>query len=251
MSKQMPFFFDDMAEVDAKVGDSPFVILSFCCDRAPANFKACAWVWAQCTKPSAGSRLLPHVEPCALHGVQLAKCKPAACKEAVAATASLSALMRQWRFTTGMRDTIYQHVKSSLHVERGPKPEALRARAAELIDALWGHEEQHWMFKSTSPFGCFAPKQLLSDLHNMAGVVDFGSCVYNSITHYCYVVEGSAEHVAGKQIGAPCCSSREEAVDKVAVPLVNWICHKNWDQVAANRWTKVVVSLRRVLSGFV
>ena len=36
----------------------------------------------------------------------------------------------------------------------------------------------------------------------------------------------------------------------MAVALINWICHRNWDQVAANRWTKVVVGLRRVLSGF-
>ena len=249
LSKQMPFFFDDMAEVDAKVGDSPCVILSFCCDRASANFKALAWVWAQCAKPSVGRRLLPHVEPCALHGVQLAKCKPVACKEAVAATSSLSSLMRQWRFTTGMRDAIFQHVRSVLHVERLPKPEAQRARAAEVIDALWGHEEQQWLFKQTKD-GCFAPKQLLIDLQSMADAVDFGSCVYDAIIHYCYVVEGSAEHAAGKPIGAPCCSSREEAVEKVAVALINWICHRNWDQVAANRWTKVVVTLRRVLTGF-
>ena len=85
----------------------------------------------------------------------------------------------------------------------------------------------------------------------MADAVDFGSCLRcGAIIHYCYVVEGSAEHAAGKPIGTPCCSGREEAVEKVAVALINWICHKAWDQVAANRWTKVVVSLRRVLTGF-
>ena len=38
MAQQMPFFFDDMAAVDAKLGASPCVILSLCWDRASATF---------------------------------------------------------------------------------------------------------------------------------------------------------------------------------------------------------------------
>ena len=52
-----------------------------------------------------------------------------------------------------------------------------------MIDALWGHEEQQWMFQSTAD-GCFAPKQLLIDLQNMAAAVDFGSFTHDCITHY-------------------------------------------------------------------
>ena len=251
MAQQMPFFFDDMAAVDAKLGASPCVILSLCCDRASANFKACAWLWAQISKPPVGRRLLPHLEPCALHGVHLVKCRPSASRDTVAATSTLSALMRQWRFTTGMRDAIFQHVSSVLRVECAPRPEALRARAEEVIDALWGHEQQPWLYHITAD-GCIAPKELLLDLQNMAAAVDFGysSSPHDCITHYCCVVEGSAEHAAGSRVGSPCCSGRAESVEKVSVALVNWICHRAWDQVAASRWTKVGISLRKVLSAF-
>ena len=249
MAQQMPFFFDDMAAVDAKLGASPCVILSLCCDRASANFKACAWIWAQISQPPLGRRLLPHLEPCALHGVHLVKCRPSASRDTVAATSALAVLMRQWRFTTGMRNAIFQHVSSVLRVECAPRPEALRARAVEVIDALWGHEQQPWLYHTTAD-GCIAPKELLRDLENMAAAVDFGSSTHDCITHYCCVVEGSAEHAAGKRVGSPCCSGRPESVEKVSVALVNWICHRAWDQVAASRWTKVGISLRRVLSGF-
>ena len=249
MAQQMPFFFDDMAAVDAKLGASPCVVLSLCCDRASANFKACAWLWAQISKPPLGRRLLPHLEPCALHGVHLVKCRPLASRDTVAATSTLAALMRQWRFTTGMRNAIFQHVSSVLRVECAPRPEALRARAVEVIDALWGHEEQPWLYHTTAD-GCIAPKELLRDLQNMAAAVDFGSSTHDCITHYCCVVEGSAEHAAGSRVGSPCCSGRAESVEAVSVALVNWICHRAWDQVAASRWTKVGISLRKVLSGF-
>ena len=143
----------------------------------------------------------------------------------------------------------FQHVNSVLHVECAPRPEALRARAVEVIDALWGHEQQPWLYRITAD-GCIAPKELLRDLQNMAAAVDFGSSTHDCITHYCCVVEGSAEHAAGSRVGSPCCSGRQESVDKVSVALVNWICHRAWDQVAASRWTKAGISLRRVLSGF-
>ena len=84
----------------------------------------------------------------------------------------------------------------------------------------------------------------------MAAAIDFGSFDAGRITHYCCVVEGSEEHLDGKPLGTPCCASKEESIDKVGVALVNWICHRAWGQVAASRWAKVMVSLRKVLAGF-
>ena len=142
MSKQMPFFFDDIEEVAAELGASPCVILSLCCDRASANFRACAWLWAQIAAPRLGKVLLPHIEPCALHGVHLVKCRPSSCKAAVAGMSSLSALMRQWRFTSAMRDEIFKFVESRLHVELGPRPDSVTRRAVGAVDALFGSEHQ-------------------------------------------------------------------------------------------------------------
>ena len=47
----------------------------------------------------------------------------------------------------------------------------------------------------------------------------------------------------------PCCSNREECVDKVAAPLIQWFCHQSWEQGPDSRWTKSVNLLRKVLTG--
>ena len=38
-------------------------------------------------------------------------------------------------------------------------------------------------------------------------------------------------------------------MDKTAQPLIQWFCHRAWEQVAESRWTKSVNLLRRVLTG--
>ena len=111
LSRGMPFFVDDISQIRTMFGSTSCVVLSFCCDRASANFRALAWIWKQLASPAIGHLILPHVEPCALHGVQLVKCKPRFGKQMISAASTLAACMRQWRFAHGLRDTIITHVK--------------------------------------------------------------------------------------------------------------------------------------------
>ena len=78
----------------------------------------------------------------------------------------------------------------------------------------------------------------------------FGSREEDVFAHYCCVEEGSEEHAAGMPIGSPCCADEDECLSKVVVPIVNWLAHPSWESASSNRWTKTVVTLRRVLAGF-
>ena len=118
MAGAMPFFFDEEQEVLRLCEGASPLIVSLCCDRAAANFRACAWLWRQMASPLLRRRVLPHIEPCALHGVSLVKCRATGGKALIAAMASLGCLMRQWRFSNGLRDEILFQVQRKLRVRR-------------------------------------------------------------------------------------------------------------------------------------
>ena len=252
MARTMPFFFDDVDGLLPLCNDGSTVIVSLCCDRASANFRACAWLWQQMNSPVLRRLVLPHIEPCALHGIQLVKCRATGAKKLLTTMSSLGCLMRQWRFSNKLRDEILLQVQQKLRVKRGPRPDGCCARAAELVNLLLNKDmmaNDDWLYKKAAD-GAKVKKQLLLDIEAMATAVDFGSLETDEIIHYCCVREGDEKHAAGASPGDPCCGSREESVEKVALPLIQWFCHRSWEQAAENRWTKSVSLLRRVLTGF-
>ena len=87
---------------------------------------------------------------------------------------------------------------------------------------------------------------MLLDIEALVAAVDFGNPDSEEIIHYCYIQEGDA---AGAAPGGPCCRDGQESVDKVSAPLIQWFCHRAWEQAADSRWTKIVNLLRRVLTG--
>ena len=95
MARTMPFFFDDDDELLPLCHAGSTVIVSLCCDRASANFRACAWLWQQMNSPVLRRLVLPLIEPCALHGIQLVKCRATGAKKLLTTMSSLGCLMRQ------------------------------------------------------------------------------------------------------------------------------------------------------------
>ena len=131
----MPFFFDKPEALP--LGGSGPVILSFCCDRASANFRALAWIWQQLMQRGASTRVLPHVEPCALHGVHLVKARPKHAQRLLTSLSLLSASMKQWRFAGALREVLASHVRGRLKVVRAPRPQEERDRAQATLEALF------------------------------------------------------------------------------------------------------------------
>ena len=123
----MPFFFDDVAEVQRLCAGASLVIVSMCCDRASQNFRACAWLWKQMESPLLRPRTFPHFEPCAPHGINLVKCRAEGGKALLAVMASLGCLMRQWRFSDRFREERLFHVGRRLRGARAPRPEGCSA----------------------------------------------------------------------------------------------------------------------------
>ena len=202
LSRGMPCFFDDEEELlRLCAGGSP-VIVSLCCDRASPNFRACAWLWKQMEKPALRRLILPHLEPCSLHGVQLVNCRPTGGRAVIAAMSTLACLMKQWRYCDGLREEILYQVRKRLRVVHAPRPARCSARAESLARLLLGAHSDDWLYRQ-SRTGEWYRSQLLNDIEALCTAVDFGSADSEEFTHYCYCQEGDAAHASGVSLGDP------------------------------------------------
>lgn len=84
--------------------------------------------------------------------------------------------------------------------------------------------------------------QLLTDFEVVADAFDLGATDCSALVHWC--------HKGGVGNGMGCCKSREESVEKTAVPLLNWLIHRSWDAASVSRWTYVLTNLRKIAVGF-
>ena len=248
MARAMPAFFDDVADVLRLCTGASLVIVSLCCDRASPNFRACAWLWKQMASPQLSHRIFPHIEPCALHGINLVKCRATGGKALITVMSSLGCLMRGWRFSDRLREEIHLQVGRRLRVVESPQPEDRSARAERLAQLLFAGDSDNWLYRQSSS-GERSKSQVLLDIEALVAAVDFGNPDSEEIIHYCCIQEGDAAHAEGAAPGGPCCRDRQESVDKVSAPLIQWFCHRAWEQAADSRWTKIVNLLRRVLTG--
>ena len=97
------------------------------------------------------------------------------------------------------------------------------------------------------------PKPLWQEMQELALLWDlkFSDCEDEKIIHYCWAEpESWACTREGRTAGHPCCRNREEAIERMATPLINIVVHGPWDRSAANRWTYVGKVLRLIIVGF-
>jgi hypothetical protein len=248
MSRLMPVPFDDPGVIRHVASQSDFFIWSFCCDRASANFAALHSVWAHLAKPAVPRNLLPFVEPCAAHGVALVRGRSAAAKDIVAVSHTLAACFRQWRFAQAFRDALLSVVRSEIKVRREMRPAVVEHRARQMLELLFGGEGDDYLFRVAAD-GSRVPTAFYTDLLAVADVIDLGALPADWWIHWCYVVEGSPEHAAGASIGSACCVSEDAAVEKLAIPLLNVLLHRQWSQSDVARWTYVGQTLRKIALG--
>ena len=248
MSRLMPVHFDDPVAMRNAASQCDVFILSFCCDRASSNFLALHSVWAHLRQPAMPRNVLPFVEPCAAHGVALVRGRSSAAKDIVSVSHTLSACFRQWRFAQAFRDALLSVVGSEIQVKRQRRPDAAKERADKMIEMLFGDESSDYLFKTTAD-GCRVPTSFYADLLAVAEVCDLGSPPGDPWVGWCFVEEGSPEHLAGAAVGDACCDSEASHVEKVAVALLNVLLHQQWLQSAAARWTYVGQTLRKIALG--
>lgn len=93
-----PVDVQDAREVGRLMDGHRFAIMSFCMDRASANFSLLKWWWSQLTSPTMPPRVLPHAEPCNAHGIALVKNQPFGTKALVGKSHTFTTLLRGGRF---------------------------------------------------------------------------------------------------------------------------------------------------------
>jgi len=247
IQKRCPFKFGDL-EFSNKVEESADVfIISFCCDRATVNSAVMRVIWSLLQAPGMPP-ILPFAEFCGAHGAALIKKKPSANKTLVATASTLSSCFRQDSFAQAFRDALIRIVSLKLKVQRQARPAAAKVLAEACIEMLFGDESSEYLYRTTTD-GRRIPTKLYEDLQNLAEAVDLGAVNEDMWNHWCFVEENSELHRQGREVGSPCCDSRQEAVEKVAVAMLNFLLHRQWMQSAASRWTYVGITMRKIAIG--
>ena len=231
------------------------VILSKCCDRASANFAFLGWFWSVLAQGSAPTTILPWAEPCSAHGVALVKSRPKGSKEVIAKSHSLQALLHNWRTLEAFRKAIVQIISSRLEQRHEQRPAASKDASARFVKALFPEGEPgvvDYMYK-VNKNGEKTPKPFWKDVQELALLWEFSfsNDEDEKIIHYCCAEPNSwACTKEGRRPGQPCCQNREEAVERMATPLINILVHGPWDRSAANRWNYALKILRLIIVGF-
>lgn len=249
ISRCSPVQFHEATSVAKVATPCDAFVASFCCDRASVNTAVLKSVWASLTKPEMPRNVLPFVEFCAAHGVALVKGRPQAAKTLISASHTLSACFRQWRFAHAFRDALLAVVRRELVVKKQQRPALAKERSQAIVEMLYGGEGAGYLFK-VGRDGRRVPTSFYEDILALIEVVDLGAPAGERWIHWCFVEDGSALHSQGCPVGSPCCSSPEESVEKMAVPMLNFLLHRQWSQAAASRWTYVGTTLRKIAIGF-
>ena len=225
--------------------------LAFCLDRAANNFKALSWWYKLLEGGAMPINAVPFIEPCAAHGVALVKSRLCLDNAMYPMASVFSSLMRGWRFASALRDSVIIIVGANLVIERSEMPPEVEQHSQRLIEVLWGEGADSPMLYTTNAQGQRVPTTFHEELKQLASVCKLGLGVdVSQLTHHCWVVAGSDAHKAGAAVGAPCCQSRQEAVEKVVAAFANVVLHRPWTRSCQSRWTAVVGLLRKLCVGF-
>lgn len=216
-------------------------ILAWAMDRASVNFVISQYIFDQIVKMP--PNVLGHLEPCAAHGLHLVKERAPYGKNMASAANSLSKLLRTPSFAGVLQDALARLVERELIVKHKPRPKIFCERAERFFNAVFGSsDESDAYLLRRDREGDLHDSQLAGDIKELVAVVDIGS---TEIVHWCHspCSAGSGQEVA------PCCVSREESVERVLLPIINFVFGSCWEVAALSRWTHVSKLLKRALIG--
>ena len=225
------------------------VILAFTMDRASANFSLLTWLLNQVSRPGIPRNILFHAEQCVAHGIWLAKHRAQAGKVLLARSMTLTTLMRNWRTADAFRNALLTIVREFLTVVKQRRPDHLKQRAESFVDTLLVDPDGAHLRRRKGDDVVESP--LWRDYRAVVDAIDLGPGGITSLVHWCHVEEGSSARLnEGLAVGGACCRDREQSVERVSVPLINALVHRQWKVQAASRWTHVSNTLRRMSLGF-
>lgn len=236
----LPLDFFDVSQMTTAAGKCKHLVVCMCSDRASANFAMLGTLWGALDAPGMPLNVYPFIEPCAAHGIALTKARPRDAKsDFVKVSHTLSTLMRQNRFATGLRDAIVSVLEEKLEIRYEPRPDENREKTKQIMGWLFGDERQDHLYVK-GPNGQRKPGRLLQDVEELIDVLDVGLADPGSLVHWC------SKGTARSSANTPCCVDRSEAISKIAVPFLNLFVHRGWETCAVSRWTYVMNMLRKI-----
>ena len=229
----------DRVKMERIAASCEAIIFVCAVDRANANATVITWMFDALVTScrTFGGVALPHAEPCALHGVALAKGRCDAGGLTFAAC-SLSRLLRQGRTMNALRACIISRVARDLVVRHRPRPREFASRAKEIL-ALFvgtGGVDVH-LWRTNGYDGC-EKGTFLKSLETFLETHDVGGG--EELVHWCWTDE-----TASGEPG-PCCQSFDESVERVTVARLNWLTGLCWDVAAETRWQHASKLLKRI-----
>ena len=227
-----------LSKIDAS---GQVVLLTFSHDRASANYPVLQWLFGRVLSPTAFPNILTHAEPCALHGFQLVRMRPIVGKQILGGCFSFTRFLRCWRSADAWRRELIKFVRGFLVVVHSERSDEAHRRNEQVRQILYGD------------VGCHRPdkkgkvQSLVDDFDEILNLISLES---GSLTHNCFVTEGCPANKNGKRVGATCCKNRDEAVEKVAAAVLNFLTGRAWVVASENRWTHTATTLKRIVVGY-
>lgn len=231
---------------------SDVAVLCFTCDGASANTAAMRWVWDRIIH-SPTNKVIAHRHLCSLHRLAVARSRNKRPHELGKALLSFARWMRHAKNVDGLVTALHHVVSENFCVVQSERPKEFTERAGQFLELVYKSGGGEYLVAPTNE-GEKATR-LLADLEALMSVVDLRTGSETAaegrrppLTHWCCVVRGSPDHLAqGLTPGARCCADREEGLNKVLVPIVNWIAGRNWHSLALNRWTHIPTACKRAM----
>ena len=138
-----PVPFEDTGKLKEMAMEERVKIFTFSHDRASANYTVLQWIFDQVATTKDIPTLFVHAEPCALHGFQLVRMRPALGKTVMGATYSFTRFLRCWRSSEGWRKEIIKELDRRLSITMDPRGDDVETRHAQILDILFGPDGRH------------------------------------------------------------------------------------------------------------
>ena len=260
--QRLPASFEKPAELLRLARGADYTWFVWTVDRDINN--ALVLDWLVRTLCSATPRtVLPHVEMCALHGVQLAKDRYPHSKACALGSVSLCKQFRHQTFRDGARQALKHRVRTRCRVRHCKRPDSVVSFAGALFAALFGDRSAYGLYEDEvdgAGRGERKKSTLLCRVDRMLESFDIerrpDGTMLLVFCHWCIVeeedpfsqltapVDGGHRRRCG---GRRCCGSDAEGREKIVGIVCDFVLAATWAVASVNRWAYMGQVWRKML----
>ena len=236
----LPFELDRAGSLDHLFQEVEAVVFCWCCDRASSNL--CALEWLRREVSAHSPRVLFHAEPCALHGLHLAKSMSPTTSGVAAALSSFSRLLRFASIARDVRKIIIEVVGQNFVWAKEPPSPSQVSYLQRVVEAICGASAAGDNSEANAKSSQTTFRKRLAAF---VACCDFSAQGKGCFYHHCEMVaEG---HASGNSRDKGCCNNAADALEKTTACVLNFVLGRRWEVAALARWTHVSKLLSRAL----